>query len=64
VFDFAWRANDRNVELLRRHYDEGKYQGSGRGLIAAVLVGVFAFLAVALWATWLVVAWFFHLIAG
>ncbi|TGE06092.1 DUF4112 domain-containing protein [Hymenobacter fodinae] len=33
IFDFAYKANDRNVRLLRRHYAEGKYQGSGKGLI-------------------------------
>lgn len=63
LFDFAYRANDRNVELLRRHYDEGKYQGSGRGLIAAVLIGLFAFLLAAGWATWHLVAWIVNIIA-
>jgi len=33
IFDFAYKANDKNVRLLRRHYAEGKYQGSGKGLI-------------------------------
>jgi hypothetical protein len=63
LFDFAFRANDRNVALLRRHYDEGKYQGSGRGIIAAVLVGLLAFLLAAGWATWHLVAWIVQTIA-
>lgn len=29
IFDFAYKANDRNVRMLRAHYAEGKYQGSG-----------------------------------
>jgi hypothetical protein len=43
IFDFAYKANERNVRLLRRHYAEGKYQGSGKGIIAlifGILIGV------------------------
>src|SRR5690606_16790756 len=29
VFDIFYRANDRNVKLLREHYYEGKHQGFG-----------------------------------
>jgi hypothetical protein len=38
VFDIFYRANDRNVKLLREHYFEGKHQGSGNGLLAFVAV--------------------------
>ncbi len=34
IFDFAYKANDRNVRLLRRHYQEGKYSGSGTGILS------------------------------
>lgn len=33
VFDTFYRANERNVRLLREHYQEGKHTGSGRGLL-------------------------------
>ena len=33
VFDVFYRANDRNVRLLKEHYFEGKHQGSGTGLL-------------------------------
>ena len=36
VFDIFYRANDRNVKLLKEHYFEGKHQGSGKGLLIAV----------------------------
>ena len=36
VFDIFYRANDRNVRLLKEHYFEGKHQGSGKGLLAAI----------------------------
>jgi len=38
VFDIFYRANDRNVRLLKEHYFEGKHQGSGKGLLIAVAV--------------------------
>lgn len=36
VFDIFYRANDRNVRLLKEHYFEGKHQGSGKGLLIAI----------------------------
>ena len=38
VFDFAYKSNERNVALLRRHYAEGRHGGSGRGLVALLLL--------------------------
>lgn len=38
VFDFFYKANNRNVRLLKKHYQEGKYQGSGKGVVAITLV--------------------------
>ena len=45
AFDIFYRANDRNVRLLKEHYFENKHQGSGKGLLivvallAVILVG-------------------------
>jgi len=36
VFDIFYRANDRNVRLLKEHYFEDKHQGSGKGLLGAI----------------------------
>lgn len=38
IFDFFFKANERNVRLLKKHYQEGKYQGSGKGLIIITLL--------------------------
>jgi hypothetical protein len=38
LFDFAYKSNERNVALLRRHYAEGRHNGSGKGLVALLLV--------------------------
>jgi Domain of unknown function (DUF4112) len=38
IFDIFYRANDRNVRLLREHYLEGKHQGSGTLLLVVTIV--------------------------
>lgn len=42
IFDFSYKANSRNIKLLKKHYEEGKYQGSGKGIILMVLVALIA----------------------
>ena len=62
IFDFAFKANERNVRLLRRHYEEGKYQGSGKGILIGAVVGILVVLLLLLWAMWELVEWLYHLI--
>lgn len=62
IFDFAFKANERNVRLLRRHYEEGKYQGSGKGIFIAAVVAVLVVLLLLLWAMWELIEWLYHLI--
>lgn len=62
IFDFAYKANERNVRLLRKHYDEGKYQGSGKNIIVAALVGVVVVFVLLLWAMWELGEWLYHLV--
>lgn len=38
IFDIFYKANDRNIKLLKEHYFEGKHQGSGNGLIAIIAI--------------------------
>ena len=38
VFDVFYRANERNVKLLKEHYMEGKHQGSGTGLLLIIFL--------------------------
>ena len=49
VFDFAYKSNERNVALLRRHYAEGRHTGSGKGLVLLVLLGLLAVLGLVVW---------------
>ena len=38
VFDFFFKSNERNIRLLQEHYEEGKHQGSAKGVISIVLL--------------------------
>lgn len=61
IFDFAFKANERNVRLLRRHYEEGKYQGSGKKIILGVLLAIIALFIFIVWALWQIGAYIFSL---
>lgn len=60
VFDFAYKANNRNVALLRAHYAEGKYQGSGKGLMAVLLLVLLMLGGLFVWAAWTLGAALWH----
>ena len=52
IFDFFFKANQRNVSLLRKHYQEGKYTGSGKGLLTTIVVILLLLLALVVYGTW------------
>ncbi|MFD2162026.1 DUF4112 domain-containing protein [Paradesertivirga mongoliensis] len=62
VFDFFYKANSKNIRLLKEHYEEGKHQGSGKSVwitaIAVILV-LFVLLLILLWniLEW-IIGWF------
>lgn len=62
IFDFYFKANDRNLVLLREHYQEGKHQGSGKGIITAVLVTFILVMLLALWIIWTLTSWMMEII--
>ncbi|GAB3425733.1 DUF4112 domain-containing protein [Niabella aquatica] len=46
IFDFAYKANTRNLKLLTEHYTEGKHRGSAKPIIISVLIVMLLVLAV------------------
>jgi Domain of unknown function (DUF4112) len=60
LFDFAYKANNRNVELLRRHYQEGRYRGSGKGLVLLIVLGLLLLATGLVWGGWLLWQWVAH----
>ncbi|MFT2007519.1 DUF4112 domain-containing protein [Pontibacter sp. 13R65] len=63
IFDFAFKANERNVRMLRNHYEQGKYQGSGKGVVMGVLVAVLVLIMLMIWLMWQIISWFYQLLA-
>lgn len=64
VFDFAYKSNERNVALLRRHYAEGRHPGSGKGLIVLVLLGFLAVFGLVAWGSVALLSWVWHYFAA
>jgi len=52
LFDAGFKSNRRNLELLRRHYQEGKHQGKGTGLLMVAVVGILVLAGVLVYLTW------------
>ncbi|PKV63479.1 DUF4112 domain-containing protein [Pontibacter ramchanderi] len=62
LFDFAFKANERNVRMLRAHYEEGKYQGSGKNIIIGVVIGIVVIGVLLIWALWELMAFGYQLV--
>jgi hypothetical protein len=63
LFDASYKSNRRNLELLRRHYHEGKHQGKGTGILVLSVIGILLLAALFLFLTWKlisVVIGYFH----
>lgn len=61
IFDFFYKANSKNIRLLKEHYEEGKHLGSGKGVwITAILVFIVLFILF-LYLIWVLFAWFINL---
>jgi hypothetical protein len=56
LFDAGYKSNRRNLELLRRHYHEGKHQGKGTGILMLMVIGILLVAALFLFLTWKLVA--------
>lgn len=61
IFDFYYKANTRNINLLRKHYQENKYQGSGTWILVVVAIVLISLLFLMLWGMWALIQWFFSL---
>ena len=61
IFDFFYKANKRNLKLLREHYTEGKHQGSGKGILLIVGIVLIVMFIVFVYLIWKLFEWFFSL---
>ena len=57
IFDFTYKANSRNIRLLRSHYSEGKHKGSGKGVITLILMVLIILFILLTFITWKLLEW-------
>ncbi len=62
IFDFAYKSNSRNIKLLKEHYDEGKHQGSGTGIIAWIVIVLLVCFLLFAYVLWMILSWLIDLI--
>ncbi|GJM27424.1 MAG: hypothetical protein DHS20C17_00590 [Cyclobacteriaceae bacterium] len=60
IIDFGFKANERNLNLLKEHFDEGKHQGAGWPYLLAVLLVLLLIMVVLAVGLWLVLIRFFQ----
>jgi hypothetical protein len=59
IFDFFYKANSRNMRLLREHYQEGKHQGSGVKILVLVSIFLLLIFALLIWGIVRLFEWLF-----
>ena len=64
IFDFAYKANDRNLRLFREYHDEGKHKGTGLGYLLLIIGVLLALLLVSVVIAATVVVWLYKLVAS
>lgn len=62
LFDFAYKANTKNVQLIEEHYLENKHTGSGRNILLIVFAIVFLTFGFICYFTYILINYLYHLI--
>jgi len=57
VFDFYYKSNSRNIKVLKEHYEEGKHQGQGTGVLVVVFLVLLVFFAAFLFLLYTITKW-------
>jgi hypothetical protein len=61
IFDFYYKSNTRNIQLLKEHYVEGKHQGSGTRTLLIILLVLLLFSALFIYLSYKIVTFIIHL---
>lgn len=57
IFDFFYKANDRNARLMQKYYHKGKYRGDGKDVIVIIIVVLLIVAALFIFLMWKVIEW-------
>ena len=64
IFDLAYRANRRNLNLLKEHYGEGEHEGSAWPVVIIILILILLLIIAATYAVWWVLAQSYSILVG
>ena len=59
IFDFFFKANTRNIKLMKEHYLENKHQGSGKNVIYLIVGITLVIIALMIFGLWKLAEWIF-----
>jgi hypothetical protein len=59
IFDIAFKANIRNLQLMQEYYREGRHRGSAWKMIIPVLIILLAVIIAIIWAVYRFLVWIF-----
>ncbi|MEP6683994.1 MAG: DUF4112 domain-containing protein [Parafilimonas sp.] len=62
MFDFAYKANNRNLKLMRQHYVEGRHNGNAWKVIIPILLVLFVLIAALAWISYKAFVWLANLL--
>lgn len=62
LFDVAFKANQRNLQLMREHYHEGRHRGGAWKVIIPVLLVLLVFIGGLAWISYTLISWLFSLL--
>ena len=57
IFDVAFKANERNLKLMREHYNEGKHKGSAGKIIIPLIIVLGIVMALIVWLSYKLISW-------
>lgn len=63
VFDFFFKANNRNIRLLREYHEDGKHRGSVWPLVFVVIAVLLLMGVLVFWLAWRLLLWLWELLS-
>ena len=60
--DVYYKANNRNIKLLKQFYEEGKHRGSATGFVVSVLVITILIIALLIYGSWVIIHYLVELL--
>ncbi|PHN03941.1 DUF4112 domain-containing protein [Flavilitoribacter nigricans] len=62
LFDLFYKANIRNLQLMREHYGEGRHQGSAWPVVIGIGIFILLVFGLVAWLAWQLLSWTWGLI--